>query len=107
MSKEKIMQVKTYGTTVGAVKKYSFPFTILDDDGEEHHKRTANDGDVEDALGGQGETSPSEYLHALTLAEQEKFPQMSYTAALQRVRDRNPKLMRIYANEVGGCVRVY
>lgn len=100
------MHVKSYETKVGSVRKYSFPF-VLDDDGQEQRTRMADDGDVEDALDQSGPGSPSEAIHQLVLKEQERFRKMGYTEALQRVRDRNPSLMRLYAAEVGGCVRVY
>ena len=89
------------------LKKYTFEFNVLDDQGNERHQRLANDPDVVELLEGSGETSPSEHIHALVLAEIDRFPTMKYTDAVQRVRNRNPKLFRIYASESEGRVRVY
>lgn len=91
------------------LKKYAFPLKILDDLGHALHQRLANDAELDAALAGQEgeETSPSEHLHALTLAEQDRFQKMTYTEALERVRNKNPKLMRLYASESAGCLRVY
>ena len=90
------------------LKKYSFPFGLtLDDGGHERQTRLANDADLDDLLCGEAETSPSEYLHALTKQEMDRFPQLDYRQALSRVQDRNPKLCRLYASESAGRLRVY
>lgn len=87
------------------LKRYSFPFNILDDDGNEQNQRLATDEDLDDVL--EGQSSPSEHLHALTLAEQDRFQKMTYLEALERVRNKNPQLMRLYASESAGALRVY
>jgi len=51
--------------------------------------------------------SPSEHLHELALAEQRQFPDMKYTDAVHRVIDQNPKIVRMYASESNGKVRVH
>lgn len=89
------------------LKTYSFPF-ILDDDGNEHPARLATDDDAAKVLAeGENPGSPSEHLHQLVLAEQDRFQKMGYSEALERVRKRNPKLMRLYASESAGRLRVY
>ena len=89
------------------LKKYDFDFNVLDDDGKPQHQRTANDDDVSAALAGEGETSPSEVLHKLTLAEMDKHPALKYREALGRVQERNPQLVRLHASESAGRLRVY
>ena len=90
------------------LKKYSFPFVVLDDDGHEKHQRLATDDDAEKLLAeGEDPGSPSEYLHLLTLAEMDRFQKMTYAEALARVRNKNPALMKLYASETNGCLRVY
>lgn len=90
------------------LKKYSFPFTILDDEGNEQHQRTANDDDAAKILSeGDGPGSPSEHLHALTKQEMDRFPQLDYRQALSRVQDRRPDLVRLHASESAGSLRVY
>lgn len=93
------------------LKKYSFPFavlgTVLDDLGREVKKRLASSTDVEQILDQSGPGSPSEHLHQLTRAEMDRFPELPYRAALQRVQDRNPEITRLHASESGGRLRVY
>ena len=88
------------------LKKYAFPFTVLDDSGHERRMRTADDDDVAELLQDQI-GSPSEHIHQLILAEQDRFEKITYSTALERVRKRNPKLFRIYASECGGKLRIY
>ena len=86
------------------LKRYSFPFGVLDDDGNEQHQRLATDQDLDDVL--EGEMSPSEHLHLLAKREMDQFPEMDYRKAVKRVMDRNPTVVRLYASESAGCLRV-
>ena len=90
------------------LKKYSFPFVVLDDDGNPQHQRLATDDDAAKVLAdGEGPGSPSEHLHLLTKQEQDLHPSLKYRAALQRVQDRRPDLVRLHASESAGKLRVY
>ena len=96
------MQLKRYEFGLGRFGK------ILDEHGNEENVRLADDDAVEKLLAGDGkETSPSEVRHALVRAEQDKFQKIGYVEALERVRNKNPQLMRLYASESAGCLRVY
>ena len=106
------------------VKKYTFPFTTLDDEGKEVEMRTATEDDLDEVLE-QKDTelppelaykrseyvksaarSPSEHLHEMAIDEQDVFPGMSYPDAVKRVMARNPNIARLYASENNGKVRV-
>ena len=90
------------------LKRYSFPFNlILDYSGNEQHQRTANNDDAAKLLDGSGEISPSEHIHQLALAEQDRFQKMTYVEAVERVRKKNPQLIQLYASESAGALRVY
>lgn len=93
------------------VKRYQFNYgrfgeIILDDQGRERHQRLATDEDVQQLLEGSDLTSPSEHLDALTRQEMDRFPQLDYRQALQRVQDRNPEIVRLHASENNGAVKV-
>ena len=92
------------------MKRYSFPYTVhtvLDDLGREVKKRLATDADLDVHLQDQsGPGSPSEHLDLLTRAGMNRFPELAYRAALQRVMDQNPGITRLYASESGGRLRV-
>ena len=113
-----MMQVKTYETKVGSVRKYQFNYgrfgeIVLDDEGHEHRARLATDAEIDEKLGvfdrhlqESGQTSPSEHLHELAVAEMDRFPAMTYTDAARRVMNRNPQITRAYASESNGKVPV-
>lgn len=88
-------------------KTYAFG---LDNSGNEQHMKLATDQDVSKALdqgrGNGEETSPSEVLHNLALAEQDRFQSMDYQTAVKRVLNKNVQLARLYASENNGAVRV-
>ena len=108
------MELKTYATSVGSVRRYSFPLekiagrfgSILDDQGAEHRVGLADDADVDRLLAGSGATSPSEHIHELAMEDMQSHPQLSYKEAVDRVIVKNPKIVRLYANETNGKVRV-
>ena len=51
--------------------------------------------------------SPSDHITALVDQEQDKWPQLDFKTALERVRKREPKLFQLYASESGGRLRIY
>ena len=101
------MEVKTYETKVEAVKKYSFPFVVLDDQGNEHPAILADDDDLVAHLEGLGFGSPSEEIDARAKARQHQHPELSYRQCVDHVMAANPQLTHLYASESAGRVRVY
>ena len=108
------MQVKTYETKVGSVRKYQFNFgrfgeIVLDDEGNEHRARLATDAEIDEKLGSfdRGFGSPSEEISALARADQRANPTLSYRQCIDRVMEEKPNLARLYASETNGTLRVY
>ena len=90
-------------TTVKAasVRSYTFGFDFALPD------RLATDDEVDVALPDKGEISVSDHIMALVDAEQDKWPQLDFKTAVERVRKRELKLFTIYASESGGRLRIY
>ena len=139
------MEVKSYETKVGSVRKYTFEFArtgiTLDDDGNEIETRLAEyedqevgepltlkkrkrDTGIEEHLGQNDPAqnlprnltseipkssarSPSEHLHQLAKDQMRQFPDMDYSTAVHRVIEQNPRIVRLYASESNGKVRVH